>query len=66
LVSPLNKEHRFRAFEKKVLRRIIGHERKKVAESSKVLYNETVHNIDRSPNIVRVMKSRRMSCDEYV
>jgi hypothetical protein len=43
----LRKEHRLRVFENRVLRRIFGPK-------------EELHNLYSSPNIIRVMKSRRM------
>jgi len=47
-------------FENKVLRRIFGPKRGKVAEEWRKLNNEEPNDLYCSPNIVRVMKSKRM------
>jgi hypothetical protein len=54
----LRKEHRLRAFENKVLR-IFGPKRKEDGSWRKV-HNDELHSLYSSPNIVRVIKSRRM------
>jgi hypothetical protein len=43
-----------------VLRRIFGPKRVEVTGGCGRLHNEELHNLYASPNIVRVMKSRRM------
>jgi len=43
-----------------VLRRIFGHKRDEVIRSSRKLHNEKVNDLYSSPNIVRVIKSRKM------
>jgi hypothetical protein len=43
-----------------VLRRIYGPETEEVAGSWKILHNEELHNLYASPNIIRVIKSRRL------
>jgi hypothetical protein len=48
-------------FENRVLRRIFGTKREEVAGGWRRLYNEELHNLYASPNIIRVMKSRRMT-----
>jgi hypothetical protein len=55
----LREERRLRVFENRILRRIFGH---KSDENWKWrrLHNEELHSLYRSPNIARVMKSRRM------
>ena len=53
-------KHKLRVFEKKVLRRIFGPRRDEVTEEWRRLYNEEINNLYSSPNIVRVIKSRRM------
>ena len=55
----LRKEHRLRAFENKVLRRIFGPKRGEVAWKWR-LHNEELNDLYCSPNIVWVIKSRRM------
>jgi hypothetical protein len=52
-------EHRLRVFENRVLRKIFGHKREEDASWRK-LHNDQLHNLYSSPNIVRVIKSRRM------
>jgi hypothetical protein len=55
----LKEEHRLRAFENRVLRRIFG---PKMDEdgSWRKLHNDELHGLRSSPNIVRVIKSMRM------
>jgi hypothetical protein len=55
----LRKEHRFRVSENTVLRRIFGPKREKDG-SWKKLHNDELHSPYSSPNIVRVIKLRRM------
>jgi hypothetical protein len=47
-------------FEKRVLRRIFGPKRDEVREEWRKLHKEELNNLYSSPNIVRVIKSRRM------
>jgi hypothetical protein len=55
----LREEHRLRVFENRVLRRIFGP--KRVEDGSwRKLHNDELHSLYPSPNIVRVIKSRRM------
>jgi hypothetical protein len=54
----LRKEHRLRVFENKVLR-IFGPKREEDGSLRK-LHNDELHSLYSSPNIVRVIKSRRM------
>jgi hypothetical protein len=44
----------------RVLRRIFGPKRDKVTRECRKLHNEELHGLYPSPNIVRVIKSRRM------
>ena len=55
----LREERRLRVFENRVLRRIFGPKRDEVTGEWKKLHNEELNNLY-SPNIVRVIKSRRM------
>jgi hypothetical protein len=56
----LREERRLRVFENKELRRIFGPKRDEVTGEWKKLHNEELHNPYSSPNIVPVIKSRRM------
>jgi hypothetical protein len=55
----LREEHRLRVFENRVLRRIFGTKREEDVSWRK-LHNDELHRLYSSPNIVRVIKSRRM------
>jgi hypothetical protein len=58
-------EHRLRVFEKRVLRKIFGRKREE-DESWRKLHNDELHSPYSSPNIVRVIKSKRMRWAGYV
>jgi hypothetical protein len=55
----LGEEHRLRVFENRVLRRIFGPKREEDGSWRK-LHNDELHNLYSLPNIVRMIKSRRM------
>jgi hypothetical protein len=55
----LREEHRLRVLENRVLRKIFGPIRKEDGSWRK-LHNDELHNLYYSPNIVKVIKSRRM------
>jgi hypothetical protein len=55
----LGEEHGQRVFENRVLRKIFGPKREEDG-SWRMLYNDELHSLYSSPNIVRVIKSRRM------
>jgi hypothetical protein len=55
----LREEHRLRVFENRVLRRIFGPKREEDGSWRK-LHNDELHILYSLPNIVRVIKSRRM------
>jgi uncharacterized membrane protein len=56
----LREERRLRVFEKRVLRRIFGPKRDDVTGEWRKLHYEELNNPYFLPNIVRVIKSRRM------
>jgi hypothetical protein len=53
-------EHRLRVFENRMLRRIFGPKRDEVKGDWRKLHNEEFRNLYSSPNIIRMIKSRRM------
>ena len=55
----LREGSRLRVFENRILRRIFGPKRDENGEGRR-LHNEELHSLYRSPNIVRVIKSRRL------
>jgi hypothetical protein len=55
----LREEHRLRVYENRVLRKIFGPKREEDGSWRK-LHNVELHDLYSSPNIVRVIKSRRM------
>ena len=56
----LREEHRQRVFENRVLRRIFGPKWDGVTGECRKLHNEELNDLYSSPNIVRVINSRRM------
>jgi hypothetical protein len=56
----LREECKLRVFENRVLRRVFGAMRDEVTGTWRKLHNEELNDLYCSPNIVRVMKSRRM------
>jgi hypothetical protein len=47
-------------FENRVLSRIVGLKRDEVTEDWRKLHNEELHNVYSSPNIIRMIKSKRI------
>ena len=62
----LREERRLRVFEHRVLRRIFGSMRDEVAWEWRKLHNEELSDLYSSPNIVRVIKSRRLGWAGHV
>jgi hypothetical protein len=61
----LREEHRLRMFEKRVLR-IFGQKRDQVTREWRKLGNKGLHDLYSSPNIIRIIKSRRMRLAGHV
>ena len=62
----LREEVRLRVFENRVLRRIFGTKRDEVTGEWRKLHNEELYDLYCSPNIVRVVKSRRIKWAGHV
>jgi hypothetical protein len=56
----LREECRLRVFENRVLRRIFGPKRDEVTGEWRRLHNKELYAVYSSPNIIRVIKSRRL------
>jgi len=62
----LREEKKLRVFENRVLRRIFGCRRDEVTGEWRRLHKEEINDLYSSPNIVRVIKSRRMKWAGHV
>jgi hypothetical protein len=62
----LREERRLRVFENRVLRRVFGPKRDEVTGEWRKQHNEELNDLYSSPNIVRVIKSRRMRWARHV
>jgi hypothetical protein len=62
----LREERRLRVFENRVLRRVFEPKRDEVTGEWRKLHNEELNDLYSLPNIVRVVKSRRMTWAVYV
>ena len=62
----LREERKLRVFDNMMLRRIFGPRRDEVTGEWRRLHNEELNDLCSSPNIVRVIKSRRMRWAGYV
>jgi hypothetical protein len=56
----VREEHRLRVFENRVLRGIFGSKRDEVTGEWRRLHNEELNDLYSTPNIIWVIKSRRM------
>jgi hypothetical protein len=56
----LREEHRLKVFKNSVLRITFGPTRDGVTEEWRKLHNKELHNLYSSPNIIRLIKSRKM------
>jgi hypothetical protein len=61
----LREEHRLGVFENGVLKETFGPKRDEATGKWRKIHNEELHDLS-SPNIVRVIKSRRMSWGKHV
>jgi hypothetical protein len=62
----LREEQRLRVFENRVLRRIFGPKRDELTAEWRRLHNEELNDLYPSPNIIRVIKWRRMRWTGHV
>jgi hypothetical protein len=61
----LKEGQRLRVFENRVLRRIFGPKRDEVTGGWRRLHNEELNDLYSPPNVIRVIKSRRMRWAEH-
>jgi hypothetical protein len=66
LVAHTEKECRLTFFENRVLKRIFGPKRDEITREWRRLHNKELYALESLPNIIRVMKSRRLRWVEYV
>jgi len=59
-------EHRLQVFENRVLKKIFGPKKEDVTAEWRRLHNEKLNDPYSSPNIIRVIKSRRIRWAEHI
>jgi hypothetical protein len=62
----VREEHKLRVFENRVLRRMFGPKRDRLAGAWRKLHNEELHSLYSSPSIIIIIKLRRMRWAEHV
>jgi hypothetical protein len=62
----LREENTLKMFENRMLRRIVGSKTDKVMGGWRKLHNEELHNLCSPPNMIRMVKLRRMRCEWHV
>jgi len=62
----MGEEHGLRVFENRVLRKIFGPKRDEVTGEWRKLHSEELNDLHSSPNVVQVIKSRRMRWTGHV
>jgi hypothetical protein len=62
----LREEHKLRVFENRVLRNIFGPKRDEVTGEWRKLHNKELRDLNSLPNIIRIIKSRRMRWTDHV
>jgi hypothetical protein len=64
--STYTAKHRLRVYENRVLKRIFGPKNKEVVGSWRRLHNAELHNLYASPNIIRVIRSRKIRREGHI
>jgi hypothetical protein len=57
----LKKEYRMRVFESRILRGIFRRKRDEIVGGWRKLFHEELHSLYSSPNVIRIIKPRRMT-----
>jgi hypothetical protein len=66
LFLTLRKERKLKVFENRVLRKIFGPERDEIIGIWRQRHDEELHNLNSSPNKIRMTKPRRMRWEGHV